>query len=95
MSKPEIDVRYVANLCRLELSAEEVERYQAQLRQVLDYMGQIDALDVSGIQPTAHAAPVFDVWREDEREACLSREDALANAPQEAQNQFAINKVVE
>lgn len=95
MPKVEIDVRYVANLCRLELSEEEAVRYQAQLQQVLDYMGQIDELDVSGIEPTAHAAPVFDVWREDEVCPGLSREDALANAPQEAQNQFAITKVVE
>lgn len=95
MPKEEIDVRYVAKLCRLELSEAEVERYQAQLQQVLAYMGQIDQLDVSGIEPTAHAAPVFDVWREDKVERGLSREEALANAPQAAQNQFAITKVVE
>lgn len=95
MPKEEIDVRYVANLCRLELSETEAARYQAQLEQVLAYMGQIDNLDVAGIEPTAHAAPVFDVWREDEVRPGLSREDALLNAPQEAQNQFAITKVVE
>lgn len=95
MSKAEIDVRYVANLCRLELSEAEVERYQAQLEQVLAYMRQIDSLDVTGIEPTAHAAPVFDVWREDAVRPGLSREDALLNAPQQAQNQFAITKVVE
>lgn len=95
MPKEEIDVRYVANLCRLDLSEAEASRYQAQLQQVLDYMGQIDALEVAGIEPTAHAAPVFDVWREDEVQSGLSREDVLANAPQEIQSQFAITKVVE
>ncbi len=91
----DFDVGYVAELCRLELSAEEKTRYQEQLDKVLGYMKQVDAIDVSGIEPTAHANPVFDVLREDEPRECLSREDALRNAPQVAQDQFAVTKVVE
>ncbi len=95
MPETDFDVGYVAQLCRLELSDEEKSRYQKQLEKVLDYMKQVDAIDVSGIEPTAHATPVFDVMREDEPRESLSREDALRNAPQVAHDQFAVTKVVE
>lgn len=95
MPDTDFDVGYVAELCRLELSDEEKTRYQEQLNKVLDFMKQIDAIDVSGIEPTAHANPVFDVVRQDEPRECLSQEDALRNAPQVALGQFAVTKVVE
>jgi len=91
----EFNVSYVAQLCRLELTEEEQERYQSQLSDILDYMQQIESLDVEGIEPTAHAAPVFDVLREDEPRETLSHEDALRNAPQQAHEQFSVTKVVE
>ncbi len=89
------DVGYVAKLCRLELTEEETERYQGQLDKILDYIQILETLDLEGIEPTAHASPVYDVMREDEPRECLSREDALKNAPQEALDQFAVTKVVE
>jgi len=94
---PEADfnVGYVANLCRLELTEEETQRYQQQLDKVLNFMRQIDKLDVSGIEPTAHANPVYDVLREDIARPSLSQEDALSNAPQSAQGQFSVTKVIE
>lgn len=95
MSEKEFDVGYVAELCRLELSDEEKARYQEQLSKVLDYMQQVDAIDVSGIEPTAHANPVFDVLRKDEQRECLDRDEVLKNAPQSALDQFAVTKVVE
>ncbi|MFT5470409.1 MAG: aspartyl-tRNA(Asn)/glutamyl-tRNA(Gln) amidotransferase subunit C [Verrucomicrobiales bacterium] len=95
MADLEFDVGYVANLARLKLSEEEKERYQGQLVSVLDYMRQIDSIDVSGVEPMAHASPVFDVMREDELRESLSREDVLRNAPQVLNEQFAVTKVVE
>ncbi|MEM1296356.1 MAG: Asp-tRNA(Asn)/Glu-tRNA(Gln) amidotransferase subunit GatC [Verrucomicrobiota bacterium] len=95
MSEKEFDVGYVAELCRLELSDEETARYQEQLSKVLHYMQQVDAIDVSGIEPTAHANPVFDVLRKDEERECLDRDEVLKNAPQSAMDQFAVTKVVE
>ena len=71
--KPTFDVGYVADLARLQLSDEEKTRYQSQLEQVLDYMNQIDSIDVSGIEPTAHATPVYNVMREDVVSRCLAR----------------------
>jgi len=95
MPDVEFDVGYVAQLCRLELSAEETELFQSQLGGIIAYMKQIDRLDLGGIEATAHAVARFDVVREDEPVPGLSREDVLRNAPQTTQNQFAVTKVVE
>lgn len=95
MADTEIDVGYVANLARLGLTEDEKTRYQAQLGAVLDYMKQIDSIDVEGIEPTAHANPVFDVMREDVARPSLPREEVLRNAPQVMNDQFAVTKVVE
>ncbi len=95
MPDAEFDVGYVAKLCRLELTEEETVRFQEQLGGVIAYMHRIDEMDVSGIEATAHAVEVFDVFREDETEETLPREDVLRNAPQANQNQFAVVKVVE
>lgn len=91
-----MDIRQVASLARLELTDEEAERYKPQVEQILRYVEQLDRIDVEGIEPTAHAAALFDVVRED----CvggnpLSREEALSNAPAVAHEQFRLPKVVE
>ena len=60
MPHSHIDVRYVANLARLELTPEEVATFQPQLEAILHHAEALSKLDVSGIEPTAHPAPVFD-----------------------------------
>lgn len=91
-----MNIRQVASLARLELSDEEAERYQIQVEQILHYVEQLKAIDVSGIEPTAHAAAQYDVVREDvPGEPGLTREEALANAPAVSQDQFRLPKVVD
>jgi aspartyl-tRNA(Asn)/glutamyl-tRNA(Gln) amidotransferase subunit C len=91
-----MDILQVAALARLELTDEEAARYQTQVEQILRYVEQLDRIDVSGIEPTAHAAALYDVVREDvAAEDCLTREEALANAPLVAHDQFRLPKVVE
>ncbi len=91
-----MDIRQIATLARLELSDEEAARYQTQVEQILHYVEQLDRVDVSGIEPTAHAAALFDVIREDVAlSGGLTREEALANAPAVSQDQFRLPKVVE
>ena len=91
-----MDVRKIAHLARLELTDDEASRYQEQVDQILKYVEQLKEIDVSGIEPTAHAAPVFDVVREDlvssER---LSQDAVLANAPATAHEQIKMPKVVD
>ncbi len=94
--KPQgIDVTYVAQLARLQLSPDETARFQSQLGQVLSYVEQLGSLNVDGIEPTAHAFPQNNVFRRDETRPSLSVEDALKNAPQKMNDLFRVPKVVE
>ena len=95
MSNPSLDVRDVARLARIELNDAEVATFQQQLGRVLGYVEQLNALDVSGVEPTAHANPVFNVLREDEAHFGLDRRDALKNAPHVANNLVVVTKVID
>lgn len=90
-----MDVRYVARLARLELTEEEATLFQAQLGQILAYVDQLKQLDVTGIEPTAHAVPRVNVMRPDEPRPGLSQQEALANAPAQANGLFLVPKIVE
>ncbi len=76
-----IDIAYVASLARLDIAPEAQERLQRDLSAVVDYIAELSELDVTGVEPTAHAVPLFNVWREDEAKASYPREAMLANAP--------------
>ena len=90
-----IDVHYAANLARLNLTEEEVTKFQSQLSQVLAYVDQLKAVNVEGIEPIAHPHPVFNVVRPDEPRDGFNAEQALANAPSQARNLFIVPKIVE
>lgn len=95
MREHKIDVRYVANLARIALSDDEVGTFQQQLEQIVAYVDKLGELDVKGIEPTSHAHPVMNVFREDKVRDGLDRDSVLANAPEEIQNQFKVPKIVE
>lgn len=90
-----IDVAYIARLAKLELTAEETERFSSDLNQVLAYVAQLDQWDTQGVEPMYHPLPVFDAVRTDTAQPSLSNEAALANAPAETDGQFRVPKVVE
>ncbi len=94
-SGPTFDIRYVANLARLELTDEEVAKFEPQLQDILGYMDKLDAVDVSGIEPTAHANPVLNIMRPDVSRPSQAQEEALMNGPQTTSDQFVVPKVVE
>jgi aspartyl-tRNA(Asn)/glutamyl-tRNA(Gln) amidotransferase subunit C len=91
----DLDVAYVAKLARLNLSGEETRLFQSQLGQVLQHANKLREVDVSNVEVTAHAIPVFNVFREDEPRDWFSAEEALSNAPQKANGLFIVTKVVE
>lgn len=95
MSTPSFDVAYVSHLARLDLTPDEARRTAAQLGQVLDYMAKLQAVDVSGVEPMAHAVPLVNVSRPDVAEVCLPPADALRNAPAQANGLFLVPKIVE
>jgi aspartyl-tRNA(Asn)/glutamyl-tRNA(Gln) amidotransferase subunit C len=90
-----IDVAYVANLARLNLSDAETSLFQKQLRNVLTYAEKLREVDVNHVEATAHAVRVFNVFREDEPRDWFTAEEALSNAPAKANNLFIVTKVVE
>ena len=90
-----IDIDYVANLARLALSPEEKATYARQLGDVLAYIEKLKQADVTGVEPTAHAFDVHNVWAADVPTPGLSVEDALRNAPAQRDNMIAVPKVVE
>ncbi len=94
MATEHIDVRYVAGLARLELNEEECAVFQRQLEAILGHVESLSALDVSGIEPTSYPAPVYDVMREDEPRESLPQAAVLANAPDQAQQQIRVPKVI-
>lgn len=95
MASPELDVSYVARLARLDLSPEEIAEYQTQLADVLKYADALRQVNVEGVEPTAHASAVFNVFREDAVQESLPAAKALENAPRQANSLFVVTKVVE
>lgn len=95
MSGPAFDIRYVARLARLRLSPEEEQRLGAQLGDILGYIEQLRTVDVSGVEPMAHAFPIVNVMRADEARPGLPQEDALRNAPLKSNGLFVVPKIVE
>jgi aspartyl-tRNA(Asn)/glutamyl-tRNA(Gln) amidotransferase subunit C len=89
------DVEKIAKLARLALTAEEKVLYQEQLSAVLDYAARLNELDIANVAPTSSAVALVNVMREDVAQPSLALEDVLFNAPQQAQNQFAIQSVLE
>lgn len=88
-------VRHVAKLARLALSAEEEAGFGAQLSQVLEAVEQLAEVDCAGVAPTVFAVASVANTRPDEARDELPVEDALANAPQKVGTSFAIPKVIE
>jgi aspartyl-tRNA(Asn)/glutamyl-tRNA(Gln) amidotransferase subunit C len=88
------EVLYVANLARLDIDEAAVEKLTGQIGDILDYVDQLKQVDTSGIQPTSHAVPLTNAFREDLEKPHLDREAALANAPQPEDGFFVVPKVV-
>jgi len=75
------EVLHVARLARLELSDDEVTKFQGQLSQILEAVSKVRELDLADVPPTAHPLEIANAWAEDEPRPCLPLEDVFANAP--------------
>lgn len=95
MGKDELDVRYVAKLARISLTETEAAVFQEQLADVLAYADKLRQVDVSGVEASAHESPIFNVFRDDEARAWFTTEEALSNAPRQANGLFIVPKVLE
>jgi aspartyl-tRNA(Asn)/glutamyl-tRNA(Gln) amidotransferase subunit C len=90
---PEL-VRHVARLARLQLSDEHLARLATQLESILQYVDQIEQVDVTGTEPMAHALPLHNVFREDVIEPSLPLEKVLQNAPDSDGPYFKVPKIL-
>lgn len=88
-------VRHVATLARLQLTAEEEQQYGAQLSAILSHVEQLQALDVSGVPPMTHASDEPMRTRPDELQPSLGAERAVQNAPEKSGTSVAVPKIIE
>ena len=95
MANQKIDVGYVAELARIELTDEEKAVFQGQLEDIVKYVEKISSVDVEGVEPTMHGRAIVNAFREDVVRPSLDREEALSNAPRRTENEFYLPKIVE
>jgi aspartyl-tRNA(Asn)/glutamyl-tRNA(Gln) amidotransferase subunit C len=84
------EVLHVARLARLELTDEEVGRFQEQLSDIIEAISKVSELDLSDVEPTAHPLEIGNTWAEDEPRPSLPLEDVFANAPDREDDYFKV-----
>jgi aspartyl-tRNA(Asn)/glutamyl-tRNA(Gln) amidotransferase subunit C len=90
-----MDIEKVARLARLDLSEGEKETFGNQLEQILNYMEKLNQLDTTGVEPTSHAIPIHNVFREDEVKPSFPQEEVLGIAPDEEVGHFKVPRIIE
>lgn len=95
MSVTEKDVKYIANLARLQLNPEEVKAFAGDMNKILKYMDQLNEVDTENVEPLEHVIELESRLRKDEAKAPLSHDDALKNAPEADSDYFRVPKVIE
>lgn len=88
------DVVHVARLARLDLSDAEIELFTAQLGTILEHVARVEALDTTGVAPTAHPIPLTNVLRADEPRPGLPRDEVLAMAPAAEDDRFRVPRIL-
>jgi aspartyl-tRNA(Asn)/glutamyl-tRNA(Gln) amidotransferase subunit C len=88
------EVAHVANLARLDLDDESLERFAVQIDKILEYIDILNSVDIKGVPPTSHAISMTNVFREDTASEDFDREKALSNAPEKDEENFLVPKVV-
>ena len=88
-----IDTQKIAKLARLKLTETESEKLNEYLEQVIDYIGQLNQLDTSNVQPTSHVLPVHNVFRDDEASESKNM-DYLAGAPSSNKGHYEVPKII-
>jgi aspartyl-tRNA(Asn)/glutamyl-tRNA(Gln) amidotransferase subunit C len=90
-----VDIEKVARLARLELSEEEKKTFGNQLEQILAHMEQLNRLDTTGVEPTSHAIPIQNAFREDETRSSFAQEEVLGIAPEEEDGHLKVPRIIE
>ena len=88
------DVKHVAILSRLGLDDDELQKYEEELNDVLNFMEKLNELDTQGVEPTSHVLDIHNVFRSDIIEKSLDLEDVLANAPDRDDDRFKVPSIL-
>lgn len=91
----EIDITHVAKLARLGLEPEELNRYRSQLEVILEHAARVQALDTTGVEPTAHPLGMTNAFRPDIVGTSLDRNEVLAAAPDATDTHFRVPPALE
>ena len=86
-------VRHISKLARLKLTAKEEDMYTEQLGKILDYVEELQAVDTTGVEPSAHVLPVNNIMREDEVVLPQTQEAILKQGPAIEKNFFRVPKI--
>jgi len=90
----EFDIDHIAQLARLKLTDSEKERLGGHLDTIIEYIGQLDQLDTSNVEPTSHVLPIRNVFRDDDAESGLPRSDTLSLAPSQKKDHYEVPKII-
>lgn len=88
------EARHIAALAKLNLKPEELENITLQLNDILTYMEKLNMLDTENIQPLSHPLENTNVFRIDEKQISVSKEEALKNSPDQDGNYFVVPKII-
>ena len=88
------EVNYVANLARIEIKEDEVDKFANQLSDILKYVEKLNEVDTEDIEPMAHAVDIPTPLREDKVKNPKGKEAALSNAPEKDEDYFKVPKII-
>ncbi|MDR3144598.1 MAG: Asp-tRNA(Asn)/Glu-tRNA(Gln) amidotransferase subunit GatC [Puniceicoccales bacterium] len=91
----EVDVDHIATLARIHLTESEKEELRKNLASILEHFRELSSVNVDGIEPSAHAFPLYDVLREDDAAGAFDVQTALSNAPKQRSGLIIVPKVIE
>jgi aspartyl-tRNA(Asn)/glutamyl-tRNA(Gln) amidotransferase subunit C len=88
------EVAHLARLSRLALTDSELDSFAGQLDAILTHVSQVQAVDVTGVEPTDNPLKDVNVTRPDEPTPCLTQSEALAEAPKVVDGRFAVPQIL-
>ncbi|ETS93727.1 Asp-tRNA(Asn)/Glu-tRNA(Gln) amidotransferase subunit GatC [Veillonella sp. AS16] len=89
------EIKNIALLSRLEVKEDHTAHIEKELSDILSYVAELNALELDGVDPMAHAVPLQNVLREDELKPSLDHDLALSNAPEAEDGYFKVPRVVQ
>jgi aspartyl-tRNA(Asn)/glutamyl-tRNA(Gln) amidotransferase subunit C len=88
------DMEYLGKLARIQLSDEEKEHLQKELKKIIGYISQLDKISTEEIEPTYHVLDITNVFRQDEKRDSLKQEKVFKNAPEKKGQYFRVPRII-